>query len=133
MNGNQINIKKIINHWESTSDNDYQTMENLFNSKDYHWSLFMGHLVIEKLLKAKVVKDTNKHPPYSHDLRKLILKTKLKPSQEAEKWLDNITSFNLNARYDDYKKEFYKKCDINYTRLWIKNIKILRQWIKREL
>ncbi len=33
-------------------------MLNLFDTKDYHWSLFMGHLVIEKLLKGKIVKET---------------------------------------------------------------------------
>lgn len=29
--------------------NDYNTMLNLFKSKDYHWNLFVGHLVIEEL------------------------------------------------------------------------------------
>jgi hypothetical protein len=29
------------------------TMNNMFNSKDYHWSLFIGHLVIGKLLSTK--------------------------------------------------------------------------------
>jgi uncharacterized protein len=37
--------------------------------------------------------------------------------------LDEITSFNLNARYDDYKKEFYKLCTPEYTPKtgWIRN------------
>lgn len=41
-----------IGYWRTTADNDFNTMLNLYNSKDYHWSLFIGHLVIEKLLKA---------------------------------------------------------------------------------
>ncbi len=44
--------EELIQYWIATSDRDYQTMENLFKSKDYHWALFLGHLVIEKLLKA---------------------------------------------------------------------------------
>ncbi len=47
------------------------TMQHLFESKDYHWSLFIGHLVLERLLKANIVKRTNEHAPHSHDLRRL--------------------------------------------------------------
>jgi len=66
-----INTEKIINHWIMTSDNDFETMNHLYNAKDYHWSLFMGHLVIERLLKACVVKKTKEHAPFTHDLRRL--------------------------------------------------------------
>jgi hypothetical protein len=31
----------LIDYWHETSDRDYQTMLNLYNSNDYHWSLFM--------------------------------------------------------------------------------------------
>lgn len=47
-----IDFEKIISFWIKSSDNDFKTMKNLHKSKDYHWSLFIGHLVIEKLLKA---------------------------------------------------------------------------------
>ncbi|HPB84074.1 MAG TPA: HEPN domain-containing protein, partial [Spirochaetota bacterium] len=43
--------EKLIEYWLNSSDRDYITMENLFKSTDYHWSLFIGHLVIEKLFK----------------------------------------------------------------------------------
>lgn len=66
-----IDIKKIYNHWINTSDNDFITMLNLYESRDYHWSLFIGHIVIEKLLKACVVKQLNDHAPFTHDLTKL--------------------------------------------------------------
>jgi len=42
----------VISYWIESSDKNFQTMGNLFNSGDYDWSLFIGHLVIEKLLKA---------------------------------------------------------------------------------
>jgi len=133
MNNNQINTDNIVKHWINTSDGDFQTMLNLFDSKDYHWALFMGHLVIEKLLKGKIVKETNQHAPFSHDLRKLSKISGLELDKEKTKWLDTITTFNLNARYDDYKQEFYLKCSKDFTSLWIDNIKTLRQWIKERL
>ncbi len=60
MNNKITNIEKVINHWITTADNDYSTMINLYNSKDYHWSLFIGHIVIERLLKAKYVVSARK-------------------------------------------------------------------------
>lgn len=133
MDDNQINIEKIVSHWNSSPNLDFQTMLNLFDCKDYHWALFMGHLVIEKLIKAKMVKDTNQHAPFTHDLRKLKMISGLEHDDEKIKWLDTITTFNFNARYGDYKQEFYHKCTKDYTNQWIDNIKTLRLWIKERL
>ena len=43
---------KYIKYWMESSENDYDAMKNLYKSKNYNWCLFIGHLVIEKLLKA---------------------------------------------------------------------------------
>ncbi len=127
-----IDVDKIANHWIETSDNDFSTMVNLYLSKDYHWSLFIGHLVIERLLKAYIVKKTNQHSPYSHDLLRLANIANIEFSKEHSDWLDTITTFNLNARYDSYKQEFYKKCTPIYTTEWHNKIKELRLWIKKK-
>ena len=128
-----INSDKIISHWISRSDQDFETMMRLYNSKDYHWSLFIVHLVIERLLKALVVKETKNHAPFTHDLRRLSKLTGLDFSDDQKRMLDTTTTFNLNARYDDYKQDFYKKCTSVYTDEWITNIKSLREWIKEKL
>lgn len=39
----------------------------------------------------------------------------------------------MNARYDDYKKEFYAKCTDDYTTKQIKNIEEVRKWLKNQL
>ncbi|MFQ5638416.1 MAG: HEPN domain-containing protein [bacterium] len=52
-------------------------------------------------------------------------------TDEYSDWLDTITSFNINARYDDYKKEFYNLCTREYAELWIERIKELRKWTKK--
>jgi hypothetical protein len=57
----------------------------------------------------------------------------LEITDEYSDWLDQITAFNLNARYDDYKREFYSMCTPGFTRDWIEIIKILRKWIKQML
>ena len=128
-----INVDKVVGFWVETSDDDYKTMVNLFKTKDYHWSLFIGHLVLEKLLKACVVKRIADNAPFTHDLTKLAKITGLSFSENQLDWLDTITTFHLNARYDSYKKAFYKKCTPEFTKEWFDKIEILRSWIKEEL
>lgn len=48
---------KLINYWSESSDDDYETMIVMFESKRFQWALFVGHLLIEKLLKALYVKN----------------------------------------------------------------------------
>jgi HEPN domain-containing protein len=127
-----INVEKVAGFWSETSEDDFLTMENLFKSKDFHWSLFIGHLVLEKLLKSCVVKKTLNNAPFTHDLTKLAKIAGLNFSEEQLDMLDTITTFNLNARYDSYKKAFYKKCTFEFTNQWINHIKNLRSWIKQQ-
>ena len=128
-----IDIVKTYNHWINTSDKDALTMIHLYNSKDYHWSLFIGHIVIERLLKACVVKRTSNHAPFTHDLTKLASASGIEFSEEHLDWLDTISTFNMNARYDSYKEAFYRKCTFEFTSEWIDKIKILQSWIKEKL
>jgi len=129
----KIDIEKIFNHWKSTSEKDSQTMMLLYDAKDYSWSLFIGHIVLERLLKASVVKEIQNHAPHTHDLTKLAKLSKLDFTENHLDWLDTISTFNLNARYDTYKEAFYRKCTYVYTSEWIDKIKILQAWIKEKL
>ena len=133
MDNNKIKIDNIFNHCLESSDSDFDTMIHLYNSKDYHWSLFIGHLVIEKIIKAGIVKQMKSHAPFTHDLRRLAKLSKINFEKGHIVWLDVITTFNLNTRYDSYKKDFYKKCTPEFTSIWIDNIKTLREWIKVRL
>ena len=60
---NDNDIEKTKNHWVETSDDDFKTMNELCKSKSYNWALFVGHISLEKLLKALYVK---LHYPGSH-------------------------------------------------------------------
>jgi len=133
MNQQLKNKEEIINFWIKSSDKDYKTMNNLYSTNDYHWALFIGHLVIEKLLKAYYVKSNNKQPIPIHNLLLLAEKSMLEVPGNYEDWLDTITTFNINARYDSYAEEFYKLCTKKFTTEWSNNITELRKWIKKQL
>jgi len=70
---------------------------------------------------------------FSHDLLRLASKTGIELTEEQEEWLDEITTFNLNARYDNYKQDFYNRCTKEFTEIWIERIKTLREWLKNQL
>ncbi|GHT41859.1 hypothetical protein AGMMS49965_12330 [Bacteroidia bacterium] len=125
--------EKLIIYWTESSDGDFKTMQDMFNTGNYHWALFMGHLVIEKLLKAYFVKATEEHPPLIHDLRRLGERAGLNFDPEKTIIIETISQFNIRARYDDYKRLFYKLCTHEYTTEWMGKIKDCRVWIKAML
>jgi len=127
------NVENIVRFWKESSEQNYVTMQHLMLTKDYNWALFLGHLVIEKLLKAHYVKMHQKHPLFIHDLLRLSNKIGLELNQEQEDWLDEISTFNLNTRYDNYKQEFRNRCTLEFTTNWIKNIETLRLWLINQL
>ena len=127
------NVEKVFSYWLTSSDNDYKVMVSLYQSKNYNWALFLGHIVVEKLIKAYVVKSTGYHAPFTHDLRHLAKKGGLELPSDKAHYLDVITGFNINARYDSFKEDFYKRCTPEFSEEWIKNINFLRSWIKEKL
>jgi HEPN domain-containing protein len=125
--------EKVIRHWIDSAEQNYLTMQNLLKSQDYSWALFMGHLVLEKLLKAHYVRINKTHAFFTHDLLRISSRAGLELNVEHSDWLDNITTFNLNARYDNYKNDFYKLCTFDFTKIWVERIDILRLWLISKL
>ncbi len=128
-----MKIHEHIKYWIDSSDDDFQAMIHLFEKGDNTWSLFIGHLILEKLLKAWYVKNTSNMPPFIHDLVRLAEKGNLSLDDNQKDILDTISAFNIRGRYDDYKREFHKKCTNSFTKEWVDNIKEFREWIKRQL
>jgi len=127
----QFDKQKIIDYWVTSSDDDFDTMMAMFATRRYSWSLFVGHLVIEKLLKAYFVQEKEDYPPFIHNLLKLAKDSSLALDNDIKLKLTTITAFNLNTRYDDYKKGFQKRCTPEYTKEWVDEIAEIRQWIKK--
>ena len=101
----------LMEYWIKSSDSDYDTMRVMYENKKNTWSLFIGHLVIEKLLKGLYAKN-NEDSPYaikSHNLLQLAEKCNLELTDEQVNKLQIITQFNISARYDDYKESFNLK------------------------
>ena len=129
-----MNIEQHMKFWLDSAAHDLEAAESLFNASKFDWSLFLGHLVLEKALKAVYVRDNaNEIPPRTHNLVKLAEATKLKIDEETKLFLDEITYFNLEVRYPDYKSEFFKKCSSSFCEEKLVRIKDFLQWIKKDI
>ena|SRR3989338_1388313 len=123
---------EIIEFWKKSGKLDKKTSEDLFKSKNYVGSLFFVHLFLEKTLKGLVQKSTSKTPPFTHDLLVLGKIAGLEVSKEQEEFLAVINTFNIKARYADYKFAFYKKATREFTAKYLKIAKELYQcFLKR--
>ena len=120
---------EIMKYWVDSSEVDFQAMNNLFSNEHYMWALFIGHLVVEKLLKAYYVKNVDTNVPRIHDLLKLADKTNLALTEEKKDFLDEVTTFNIKARYPDYKNRFYRKATREFANVYIDKIKEFKQWL----
>lgn len=122
-----------IDYWLAGSKDDLDTAEKLFAAKKYHHCLFFVHLSLEKILKAIFVYKKQGPPPPIHDLARLAWKSGLEPSQSLNLELIEISTFNVAARYDDYKFKFYKKATLEYATKWLKIGKKLSELFRKEI
>lgn len=67
--------------------------------------------------------------PRTHNLLKLAVNCDLKMTEEQADSLQYVTIFNIEARYEEHKREFYRKCTKAYTENQVSTIKELREWL----
>lgn len=129
-----MNNIDFMKYWFESADSDYETMKVLYNNKKNTWCLFIGHLVIEKLLKGLYAKNNTESPiaPKIHNLILLSQKANLEMPTEIKEKIQTINTFNISARYDDYKKSFDIKCTDDYTSKQVKNIEEVIKWLKKQ-
>ena len=125
-----MTINEQIEYWVSTAEHDLPVAESLFEKGHYVWCLFIGHLILGKIIKAHFVKDTEQTPPKIHDLVKLVNRTKLQLTQEQLEFLLRVNNFNLENRYPDYKQNLYKTLTKNYSEENFNKIKEIYFWLK---
>lgn len=125
--------REIIKYWSTSSKQDFETAEILFENQKYGHALFFCHLSIEKILKALIVRKTHAAPPLVHDLVRLAEKTGICLSDKFKGELAEISSFNIQARYDDYKLSFYKKAKKRFAAKYIAATREILIWLRAQL
>lgn len=127
-----MTAKDLIKYWLDTAEDDFKTGEELIKVKRYNYALFFFHLAIEKMLKGLVYKKTQIHAPPIHNLVNLALQTGLPLTQKQKEDLKEITTWNIRARYDNIKRDFYKKATKGFTTGWFSKVKEYYLWFKKQ-
>jgi len=128
-----MDIQKVKDFWRDEAEEALKVAYHLFEKKDFSYSLFFGHLAVEKILKAVYVVVKEEHPPYIHNLIRLAEAIDIHMTEKQRDDLIRITSFNLEARYPDEQRSFRKKCTVDFTRLELERIGEVFQWLKSML
>lgn len=125
--------KKLIKYWQETAKHDYETMESLFEGKRYDASLFFGHIVLEKILKAHVIQKEKRQAPRIHNLVQLAEIARIDLDKETREFLAIVNRFNMRSRYPDTKLSFYKLCTPQYAEENLNKIKQLYKELCQKL
>lgn len=126
-------VEKTIKYWLDGAAYDLETGRSLLESKRFPYALFFGHLSLEKVLKALVVKATLQHAPYTHSLTLLASKANFEIPESILDQLAEFTEFHLESRYPDDKKEFYEKCTEEFAHQKFREMEDVYQWWIRKL
>jgi HEPN domain-containing protein len=126
----EFEVNRTVNYWIKGAEYDMTVLDALFQAEKYPYALFMGHLAIEKLLKALFVKKTKKHAPRTHSLTLLASKMPFEIPDEIKLKLDSFMEFHFEARYPEEQSGFYNKCTKVYTEQKLKEMKEVFQWLR---
>lgn len=123
-----------INYWVNSALRDWEVVHDLVAAGRYMYALFFAHLTVEKLLKAHWVKEHDQsYPPPLHNLTALYDHIKLNLGSNFTDELPIISSWNIEARYQDYKDRFYKLCTREYTESKLKIVEGLVKCLTEKL
>ena len=125
-----IDIKKQIEYWTKGAEDDLLTAELLIREKRILHGLFFCHLVIEKAIKAHIVKTSGEVAPRSHNLIYLSENIDLVFDGETEIFMGILMKYQLQGRYPDYNPLLPDILKVNE---YLGRTKILLQWLKEKL
>lgn len=123
-------LEKQIEYWKSGALDDLETAKVLIDKNRLLHGLFFCHLVIEKIIKAHVVKQTKEFAPRSHNLFHLSEKANLKFNDDQEIFLGILMKYQLQGRYPDYNPNVPDRAK---TKEYLIQTVNLVQWLEAKL
>lgn len=128
-----MNVPEIIQYWLESAEDDWPVAKRLVVGGDYHYALFIGHLHVEKLMKALVVQATNEHAPRTHNLLILADRAGLLLNDERREKLIRITAYNLETRYPEERSALRLRYTQSFTNREMDTIEEVATWLKSQI
>jgi HEPN domain-containing protein len=129
----EFDVEKTKTYWMESAEYDLETAKSLFEKGRYPYALFFGHLALEKLLKALVVKQTRQHAPCTHSLPLLASRLSFEIPDEFKRKFAKFMEFYFEARYPEEQKKFYQKCTRKFTEQNLNEVEDVFRWLKERL
>ncbi len=126
-------MKKEVKNWFDSAQYDLETAEHMLSTGRYIYTVFMCHLAIEKVLKAKVEEITGKTPPKSHSLRHFLKLANLEPDEKMLEFISKLSDVSIVTRYPEDFEGLKKAYDQEMAQKYFKGTKEAFQWIKQLL
>lgn len=126
----KINVQKQIAYWHDTALDTWKDVVHNLKGDRIAFAMFAAHLVIEKALKAHVVKNTRKLPPLIHNLISLANLAGLKLTSQQLQLLGELNPFNIATRYPG---NFGKLPARKQAEAIAKRTKVLLEWLIEKL
>lgn len=126
-------IRKLVTYWTEIAEEDISVARQLFKVKKYAYALFFCHLAIEKMLKAVVVKKTQAHASWTHNLPFLAGRANLALGKSDMEFLAEMTRWNLEARYPSDIETLKKSATNLEVQGKFKRTEEFLKWLKKQL
>lgn len=114
-----VDITKLAQAWQRSSREDFKVAKSLFDKKHYAYCLFFCHLAVEKALKRIYLLRQQKLPPFVHNLVRIADESGLQLDNALRMDLQELTTFNIKARYEIIKAQFHRHATKSYAQKWL--------------
>lgn len=124
-----INVARHIDYWILGAEDDFKSARILIEQNRLLHGLFFCHLVIEKAIKAHVVKTTKEVAPRSHNLIFLSEKANLIFDEDDDIFLGILMKYQLQGRYP-YNPNVP---DISKAKDYLSRTEKILEWLSKKL
>jgi len=130
-----MTTEEKVAYWTKISDDDLEVAETMLKNNHRLYTGFMCHQTLEKIFKAGYQKIKNETPPYTHNLIRLAELAGFYDlfSDEQKSFLSTVNSFNIEARYPDYKNQIAQSLTNERCKEIFVQTQQMQQWIKEEI
>ena len=124
-----------VEYWLELCDDDLIAAKAMLKSKNFLWTGFICHIVVEKALKAVIASTTDTIPPKIHNLPRLagIAGIIEELTKEQFNLLKQLTPLQIEARYPEQKENIKAMLTEEICDTFLKDTEEFLKWIKKKL
>jgi HEPN domain-containing protein len=125
-----MDVEKHVRYWSEGAQQDLCVSEDLLGQGHCEWSLFIGHLVLEKDLKALYCLVNAQVPPKTHNLALLAGMCRLQLDEPKERFLRVVNTFQTQVRCPTPTSDCAAQFSREFAEDTIRRIKDFHEWLR---